>query len=816
MLCTFKFARRSGICAAAVLSATLLIQISPAFAQSTGTQEVEDILVVAKKRDSIGGTINPETAAKSRSTVTQEYIVTQTAGQSVIQSINLLPGVSFTNNDPYGSSGGNLRLRSYDNNRISLTLDGMPLNDTGNYAIFTNQQLDPEIIGQTTVNLGTTDVDSPTAAATGGTINIVSSNPEEGPGLVFQPSYGSFDYRRFFGRVDTGEIADTGLSAYFTASYQKYDKFKGPGTLEKKQLNGKIRSEFADGDFISLAFHYNKNRNDFYRNISLAELAANGFDFDNNPTCVRDAPSPGVADNDGSGVSTNPLSPNGCTNFYKLRINPSNTGNLRGQSSFGLTDNLRLTVDPSFQYVLANGGGTTVVSETDTRVRGALLAAGRDLNGDGDILDSVRLYTPNNTNTRRYGLTTSLIYNLLEDHVIRVAYTLDYGRHRQTGQFGPLASDGTPENVFAGKEGLSVLSADGVDLRGRDRYSKAILNQGAISYDGAFFDRMVRLSVGVRAPFFRRDLNQFCYTNTAAGAANAGQFCTTQTVSATFPDGTVTLNGSGATRFVPPYKGTKKYDKILPNVGISWTPWEQHQFYVSFAEGLAVPRTDNLYSLQILDVQPETTKSYDVGYRYQSSDILVSAALWKSDFKNRIVSANDPITNVAFDRNLGNVKIWGVDAEIGVQPIEDLSFYGSVSYNNSEVQDNILNGAIVIPTAGKELVETPNWTFAGRAQYTIMGVTLGMQAKYVGERWATDANDQEAPSYVTADANVSYDLGELGFDGSFVQFNVINLFDKDYLGSIPTTRFDATNPGSQPLYAVGAPRTLQVTLRAKL
>lgn len=51
------------------------------------------------------------------------------------ESINKAPGFNFTNNDPYGSSCGNVRIHGYDGNHISLTLDGMSLNDTGNYAI---------------------------------------------------------------------------------------------------------------------------------------------------------------------------------------------------------------------------------------------------------------------------------------------------------------------------------------------------------------------------------------------------------------------------------------------------------------------------------------------------------------------------------------------------------------------------------------------------------------------------------------------------------------------------------------------------------
>ena len=40
-----------------------------------------------------------------------------------------------------------------------MTFDGVPLNDSGNYAIFPNQFLDPELVEQVNVNLGATDVD---------------------------------------------------------------------------------------------------------------------------------------------------------------------------------------------------------------------------------------------------------------------------------------------------------------------------------------------------------------------------------------------------------------------------------------------------------------------------------------------------------------------------------------------------------------------------------------------------------------------------------------------------------------------------------
>ena len=85
--------------------------------------------------------------------LTQEFISRQTPGNSILDTINSLPGVSFQNNDPFGSAGGTLTIRGFDSSRIALTFDGVPLNDTGNYALYSNQQLDPELIEQVNVSL---------------------------------------------------------------------------------------------------------------------------------------------------------------------------------------------------------------------------------------------------------------------------------------------------------------------------------------------------------------------------------------------------------------------------------------------------------------------------------------------------------------------------------------------------------------------------------------------------------------------------------------------------------------------------------------
>ena len=164
--------------AASTLAIGIAALPGAAFAQSTGSQEFEKDIVVTGTRgpQQVAGISAPDTA-KAKAVLTQENLAHQNPGQTVLDSINQIPSVNFQNNDAYGSAGGTLNIRGFSSDRVSLTFDGVPLNDSGNYAIFSNQQVDPEVIEQVSVNLGTTDVDSPTASAAGGTSTCGPSAP---------------------------------------------------------------------------------------------------------------------------------------------------------------------------------------------------------------------------------------------------------------------------------------------------------------------------------------------------------------------------------------------------------------------------------------------------------------------------------------------------------------------------------------------------------------------------------------------------------------------------------------------------------------
>lgn len=811
-----------------------------AFAQSTGSQDFEEIVVTAKRvTPTVGSVITNETAAKSRASINQEFIQTQTAGQSALQLINVIPGVNFTNNDPYGSSGGNLRIRSFDGNRISLTFDGMPLNDTGNYAIFSNQLLDSELLGAIQVNMGSTDVDSPTASATGGTVNYTLRKPSEALDWAGSYAGGEDKYQRIFTAIDSGAVGPWRTNFLLATSYQDYAKWRGFGDLEKRQVNGRVYQPLGEnGDFMAVAFHYNQNRNNNFRAITLADYVnpLRGRDFDFDATCAVPTPGAGAQ------------SQGDCANFFGRQINPSNTGNIRGSSRFTVSDSFTLTIDPSFQYVLANGGsqfgrffenaGDNLSDSTSRQLIGNTSSA-RDLNGDGDTSDRVGLFTPSNTNTRRYGLTSSLIWDVTEGQRLRLAYTYDYGRHRQTGENTFLNLDGTTTNIFGGKDGWGqrVLNSDGYHLRTRDRFSIAQLNQVALEYRGEFMEDRLTVSAGVRAPFFERELNQYCFTQIDSSNVLCTSLKARNSPNAGFvrfdfnKDGDVLDTATGETDYIRPFTRKYKYDEILPNIGVSYELNDQTQIFASYVEGLSAPRTDQLYTEDVNPVQPEMTQTLDAGIRYNGGTTSGSLAVFTNKYKDRIQTAFDDATGASIDRSIGDVDVWGVEAALGFTPIENLDVYFSATYLKTELLENLRTGRGVdgifgnaddpfLPTKGKELAESPEWTLAGRIAYTIGAARFGLDGKWVDERFSTDVNDELVSGYAVFGFDASVDMEKaVGLKGVTVQLNGTNIFDEDYLGSI-SSRTNAlavaTSPGtaaSAPTYQPGAPQTFQVQIR---
>ena len=913
-----------------VLLCTTAMLPSAVYAQSTGTVETEkrEIVITGTRARDVGGVQTPD-QPKAKVVLTQEIISRSNPGQTILDTVNLVPGVSFQNNDAYGSSGGTLTIRGFDSSRISLTFDGIQLNDSGNYAIFSNQQLDPELIEQVNVNLGSTDVDSPTASAVGGTVNYRTITPSTNFGGRFVGSVGDWHMWRVFGLVNTGEIGPWGTRMFLSVSRTKNNvPYNGYGKISKKQFNAKVYQPIGSiGDFVSVAGHYNENRNNFFGSLPLrtdttqsatsSVVRIVGPNSQNRyPTnrderfysinfpCTVAVGHTGVADPQAAAPNANQVT---CGTEFDRRYNPSNTGNIRGASRFTLSDGLVLTVDPSYQYVKANGGGTanaqegairdinplpltstggstiastaqcrtTPLSATNTCIAGYLGGSpyfGRDLNGDGDILDTVTVLAPSQTHTDRYGLIAGLRWDFARGQMVRVGYTLDDAHHVQTGEVGYLRPNGEPQDVFPIND--PITDVFGVTVEKRDRESYAVLHQASAEYRGDF--GALTVNVGLRAPYFIRNLHNFCFTSSASGFVE----CTGRDpardalIAQLNPQVVDATTGRVISGWSPPQKRRFTYKKLLPNIGLIYDLTPQISAFGSYSKGLSVPSTDNLYNSFFFPIfaeqaqpKPELTNSFDAGLRYRTAKIQAQLSAWYTHFANRQASAFDPELNVSVFRNLGTVTKWGLDGSVAYEPIKQLTLYAFGSWNKSKIKNNIQTGPLatgvtcdtVDPlsvvglqncafTAGNRESGSPKYTYGVSAVGDIGPVMVGIQAKRTGPRFVFDNNlpmfrgdigvttpttgrvvqeqifSATAPAYwlVNLDARVKLAGVAPGLSKTYLQFNLYNAFDKFYVGGFggglsQTTSTRTCNTTSTPACATtttvptyGAPPFVQM------
>lgn len=810
------------------VAAAALIMPAMASAQSTGSQNFDDnadILVTGIKDKAVGGVEIPD-SPKPKVIISKELIQRQRPGQSVNEIINLVPGVSFTNNDPWGSSGGSFTIRGFDSSRISQTFDGIPLNDSGNYAVYTNQQLDPELIENVNVNLGATDVDSPTASAVGGTVNINSLTPSEKLGAMAVATYGNIiapgsgdrPFTRAFGLLQTGDITGHGTKAWFAASNaHNVGAFANYGVVQKSQYNAKIQQDLgSNGDFIALSGHYNVNRNNF----GGSPLRASAFGTDKS---VRFYQIPGGIP---CNVSLNGT-PNDCGTSFERRYNPSNTGNFRLSSRYTLAEGLTLSIDGAYQTVKANGGGTVSARESAfTQGTGAALQSytgffngvpyyNMDLNGDGVISPTgrVTVLQPSQTQTRRYTGVANLAYEINSNNRVRLSYTYDRARHRQTGQTGALTIGGEPFDVFPSNDPLTDTA--GNVLQKRDRLSYATLNKVAAEYRGSFVDDKLTVLLGVSAPFYKRDLNQYCFTTSLSGFVNCIAGGNVAAYQAANP---YVVNAAGRpSGAAPPQSRTYKYDKVLPNVGATFRLTPALSIAASFAQNLSVPGTDTLYNSLYVPAtnaaaqpRPETSDSYDLSLRYQRSTVQAALTGWYSTYKNRIVSAYDIDCDCSIDTNLGAVRKYGFDASVSVRPVPQVLAYVFGSYIKSEIRDNVATSATTFAaTAGKYERGAPNWLAGGRLQGTFGDLDLGAQVKYTGRRYLNDINTVQFDGYTVVDLDIRYSLESAGLAKTYFQVNLSNLFDKFYVGSFSGS---LSAPSTSAFVNFGSPRAISASM----
>jgi iron complex outermembrane receptor protein len=216
-------------------------------------------------------------------------------------------------------------------------------------------------------------------------------------------------------------------------------------------------------------------------------------------------------------------------------------------------------------------------------------------------------------------------------------------------------------------------------------------------------------------------------------------------------------------------------------------------------------------------LKPERSKTVEGGVRFRSGPFQASAVGYYVDFSNRLLAfANGAgiVGNPSTLNNVGGVHTYGAEVSANLRVAPPLSIFASYSYNHSEYADDVLSasGAVLAPTDGKAVVDTPRHMLKGEVVFEQDGFTARAGADYMSKRYFTYLNDQSVPSRVLVDASIGYQFqGDGPLHGVGIEGSVTNLTDKKYISTIGSNGFTA-NGDNQTLLA-GAPRQFFVSIK---
>ncbi len=768
----------------------LCLTASSAYAQTdAATAKPAEVIITGKKLGM--GLMVTEDAPKARSTITAEELEKQRPTGNAYEALEMLPAVNSYNQDATGLFGGGLTLRGFNSDQIGATINGVPVNDSGNFAIYPQEYVDQENTCSQFVTQGSTDADSPQVGATGGNFGINTCNPEDKQRVRLMQSIGQLNMRKSFARFDTGLLSDKRTKAFISFSHAEADKWKGKGGAKRNHIDAGVNYDWDRFNYIHATVLLNEAMNNNINNLTLAEINKNGYTYDYADTFKGHlTPVKGTAQVE---TTQSPA-------YYQLGVNPFKNAIASATGKFRLTENLDLKVLPYLWYGFGNGGvqqraqSEKAFYNSSTGARDGLV----DLNGDGDTLDTVLVANASVTKTVRPGVTSSLTWSF-DNHEVLGGFWYERARHEQTGPMLALTNDGqrADEYLQIGK----TLRPDGKFAQSRDQLTISTAYQFFLQDTVSFMEDKLKINVGVRNPQVKREFTNFGDENNS----------------------------------YKPYGVVKKYNDVLPQLGARYRLTNDDQFFASMAKNVKAPpnfafansgniKVTNGVASFVGDLKQESSWNTDIGYRHQDNKFIATVTAFWVDFKDRQATAFDPLTQVSSYNNVGRVSNNGLEFELGNMPINGWSFYASLGFNNSKIKDNMqLGGNVFLPTAGKEMINTPRKKAGLSVEYQDGAFWARLKARATGVQQASMLNDEQAPGYTTFGIDGGYTLANFGmFKRPKLTFNLSNITDKQYRNPSSTTvKNVAAVPGvttsvDTQRYYLGAPRFASVTLSIDL
>jgi outer membrane cobalamin receptor len=785
-----------------VSSALCLVLATPAMARQqaappTNIHQADTIDEVVVTAERFGSGL-----ARATFTIGAEDIQERPLGADVTQALVKVPGVQVSTGDTRGGSFSfEIYMRGLSDEQIGLTLDGVPTGDSRfNGGSPPQRFVESSNVGKIVVSQSAGDIGAPSRFALGGFIDFVTDAPRKDFGATVEAGLGSFDFRRVYGRLDSGEIAP-GLSGYLTYSHQENDIWAGRDSRgsERDHYELKVVKDFDNGSFLKARVSYNDQTDNDFNIVTKGEFEA--------------APRSDRALDALTGIPAKDIDFGGALGGWRKDWLTYLNGH------FQLSEALSLDVNPYYQTL---EGESFRYQDRQRILTGGNPRAVNSYNASGGAV--------------RPTLTTLRNSNVVGGPADMRITPRDRERYGVTSEI-------KAPNVFGSGHDLRIGGWwEGGDSTENRNFFPIIDSSKSIAYD-------------------RAKLNYVEYERTASVETT---MLYAQDEFRAFDDklkvdlGLTWYDVKYDAKSPLEYKANVKFSQrsdINPKLGATYQLAEALELFGGYAKNFAgIPEDAFLGSTAVInpkDLDPVETENLDLGLRYVKPNMAFSIQAYAVDLKNNVgIVPRDPTAaldpdevvrgNVATKAvNIAGIETRGVELT-GYYDFGAVDLYGSYSHQDAKHDDPAVGSAArkalaaVAVIGGAGVRDIPDDSFYGQIGWEPLdGLKLDANVRYVGDRVGghivapstfQEIGVEKIDGYALVGLTAIYDLKRAGLPDLRFQFNVDNLFDEDYIGAVsgstatqPEFGYTAATPNARTLdrYFIGAPRTYTVSVRAR-
>ncbi len=660
---------------------------------------------------------------KTETTVKEEELKVRSGAGSVniFKAIELTPSLNIQTDDAYGLGGGAIRLRGFDETQIGVTIDDMPLNDSGNFRLYPHEYADVENLESITVERGAVSKRNPFYVEVGGAIRIRTRPPANKFGITLSGKYGSFDFKRYFIRLDTGYLlGNRNLPKLFVSySHTEADKWKGPGKHPEYRDHYTVGISHKVGRLF-WEFYYDKNvqLNFFYRGFSFSELS------DDRIFRRRDY-------NDR--LVGNPAQD---VNYFEFYKNPYTNQQLRANIELDITSSVKLSLKP---YMWIGRGSGTSATRSGANI----------------------FFRESFNYTDRPGAIAELKFELPKDSRLFLGYWHEYADLKQ---WRPS------RRVIVNPDGTFTLDNVNNFTYEFIQRTKTITNTPYLFFESKGLLDKMDINLGVRFASVTRNFKSYQTTGLPYYPKDGvyddprltldPRLSYEKTYRKTLPSFGV---GYQFTNFAYGYFAYAKNFRVPQN------------FLGTIPTGVSAQFVAD-------QLKPEEADNYDLGLRFDFDKFYIAPSVYYVKYKDRLIRIADPTDpNLIFLRNAGKVDAYGAELELGFVPVRRVSIYTSFSYNEAKFKDeSFFDGNTRFNIKDKTVPDTPEYMVKLGGRFQVIGFRISPSVQYIGSRYGNLINTEKVSSYTLVNLNVQRRI----YKGIDLLVDVVNLTDKKYVGRI--------------------------------